>query len=86
MAIRTVRLDDKEEDVLREIRRTTGLQISEALKQGLHALQRQVNDSDEAHPFQIYELLDLGQGGYSNSSSTSVREGVIKVLRKKHRR
>jgi hypothetical protein len=32
VAIRTVRLDEKEEEVLREIRQITGLPISEVLK------------------------------------------------------
>ena len=40
MASRTVRLDEEAETALEEIRATTGLPISETLKQGLHALQR----------------------------------------------
>ena len=42
MATRTVRLDKKTESVLREVQVATGLPISEALKRGLRALQREV--------------------------------------------
>src|SRR5947208_2323210 len=42
MATRTVRLDDEAEAALDQIRRATGLPISEALKRGLRSLREQV--------------------------------------------
>jgi len=86
MATRTVRLDDEAEKALEEVRRTTGLPISEALKQGLHALQERVRAQADRTPFQVYKELDLGPGGYAIAPSTDSRRGVRLALRRKHGR
>lgn len=86
MAIRTVRLDDEAEATLREIREVTGLPISEALKQGLRSLKQQVRETAEQRPYDFYERLDLGPGGYANIPSTETRRGVTEALRKKLRK
>ena len=83
MAIRTVRLDDEAEATLRQIRETTGLPISEVLKQGLRSLKQQVRDVSRQRPYDFYERLDLGPGGYANAPSTETRRGVATALRKK---
>ena len=86
MAIRTVRLDDEAEAILRQIRETTGLPISEVLKQGLRSLKQQVGDASRQRPYDFYERLDLGPGGYANAPSTETRRGVSTALRKKLRK
>ena len=86
MAIRTVRLDDEAEDTLRQIREATGLPISEALKQGLRSLRRQVQDASGQRPYDLYERLDLGPGGYAIAPSTETRRGVALALRRKLRK
>lgn len=86
MAIRTVRLDDEAEATLREIRAVTGLPISEALKQGLRSLKQQVREASEHRPYDFYERLDLGPGGYASVPSTETRRGVAAALRKKLRK
>ena len=86
MAIRTVRLDDEAEATLRQIRQATGLPISEALKQGLRSLSQQVRDQSGQHPYDLYERLDLGPGGYAGVPSTETRRGVAMALRKKLRK
>jgi hypothetical protein len=86
MAIRTVRLDDEAEATLRQIREVTGLPISEVLKQGLQSLKRQVREASEQRPYNVYELLDLGPGGYASAPSTETRRGVEAALRKKLRK
>jgi 8-oxo-dGTP pyrophosphatase MutT (NUDIX family) len=86
MAIRTVRLDDEAEAVLREIREATGLPISEALKRGLRSLRQHVEQESGRTPYDIYQELDLGPGGYAVAPSTETRRGVRKVLRKKFHR
>ena len=83
MAIRTVRLDSEAEATLREIREATGLPISEALKQGLRSLKQQVRDASGQRPYDLYERLDLGPGGYAIAPSTETRRGVAMALRKK---
>ena len=86
MAIRTVRLDDEAEATLRQIREATGLPISEALKQGLRSLKQQVQEASGQRPYDLYERLDLGPGGYAKAPSTETRRGVAMALRKKLRK
>lgn len=86
MPIRTVRLDDDAEKALQEVRDATGLPMSEVLKRGLRALRERVKQEATRTPFDIYQELDLGPGGYAVAPSTAVRRGVRKALRKKLRR
>jgi len=86
MAIRTVRLDDESEATLRQIREATGLPISEVLKQGLQSLKEQVQDASGHRPYDFYERLDLGPGGYAIAPSSETRRGVVAAIRKKLRK
>lgn len=86
MATRTVRLDDEAEVVLQQIRDVTGWPISEALKQGLQSLRQRVGEESGRTPFDLYQKLDLGPGGYTVAPSTDTRRGVVTALRKKLRR
>jgi hypothetical protein len=86
MATRTVRLDEETESVLREVQVATGLPISEALKRGLSALQREVRLQADRSPYDVYRALDLGPGGYAIAPSTEVKRAVRAALGKKHRR
>jgi hypothetical protein len=83
VATRTVRLDDEAEAALRQIREATGLPISEALKQGLQSLRQKVREESARTPYDIYQQLDLGPGGYSVAPSTDTRRGVVAALRRK---
>ena len=86
MATRTVRLDAETEDALQEVRAATGLPISEALKRGLRALQEQVRRGTGRTPWDVYQELDLGSGGYAVAPSTATRRGVREAIRRKLRR
>jgi hypothetical protein len=86
MATRTVRLDDEAEAALQQIREATGLPISEALKRGLRSLQKQVVDEPIRTPYEVYQLLDLGPGGYAIAPSTQTRRGVAQAIRRKLKR
>jgi hypothetical protein len=81
-----VRLDDEAEAALQQIREVTGLPISEALKQGLQSLRRQVRETSQRQPYDVFRQLDLGPGGYAIAPSTETRQGVATALRKKLRR
>lgn len=81
MATRTVRLDDEAEAALQQIRDATGLPISEALKKGLQALKQQVSEESARRPYDLYQQLDLGPGGYVIAPSTETRRGVAAALR-----
>ena len=83
MATRTVRLDDEAEAALRQIRHATGLPISEALKRGLRSLQEHVKDEATRTPYEVYQKLDLGPGGYAIAPSTDTRRGVWRAVKTK---
>jgi hypothetical protein len=85
MATRTVRLDSEAEKALREVRVATGLPISEALKRGLRSLQEQVRRESGRTPYDVYQELDLGSGGYAIAPSTDTRRGVREAVKRKLR-
>ena len=86
MATRTVRLDSEAEKALREVQTATGLHISEALKRGLRSLQEQVRRETGRTPYDVYQELDLGPGGYAIAPSADTRHGVREAVRRKLRR
>jgi len=86
MARRTVRLDDEAEATLRQIREATGLPISEVLKQGLRSFKQQLRHASRRRPYDFYERLDLGPGGYASAPSTDTRRGVAAFVRTKLRK
>jgi hypothetical protein len=86
MATRTVRLDDESERVLARIVRETGLPVSAALKKGLLALSREIQAASTANPYDLYQTLDLGAGGWSIASASQTRRAVREAIRRKHER
>ena len=83
MATRTVRLDAEAEKTLQEVREVTRLPISEALKRGLRSLQEQVRREVGRTPYDVYQELDLGPGGYAVAPSTETRRGARQALKRK---
>lgn len=86
MGIRTVRLDDEAEKVLKQVTQKMGWSVSAALKRGILVLRDEVTRRATQLPFEVYRRLDLGPGGYAIGPSTETRRGVQAVLRRKHRR
>ncbi len=85
MSIRTVRLDDETEKVLKQVTEKTGWSISTTLKQGVLVLRDEVSRRPERSAFEIYRGLDLGPGGYAIAPSTDTRRGMQIALRRKSR-
>jgi len=86
MTTRTVRLDAEEERVLAEIVRKTKLPVSDVLRRGLRALEKEALETAPQRPFEIYEQLDLGPGGYANLPATESSRGAREAILRKHRR
>src|SRR5262245_10857642 len=86
MATRTVRLDDEAEAALREIRNRTGWPISEARRQGLRSLHREVDEQPAPTPWEAYRQLDIGPGGYAVAAARDYKQALREQLRKKHGR
>lgn len=86
MSIRTVRLDAEAEKTLVRLRNLTGLSISEVLKQGLSAYEKQALEQASRNPYAIYRALDLGEGGYALAPARKAKSRVAEVVRRKHKR
>lgn len=83
MGLRTVRLDEDTEEILEQLVKGTGLSISAVFKEGLMALRNQLANEPRRSPFEIYQELDLGPGGYATVPSTETRRGVREALQRK---
>jgi hypothetical protein len=83
MGIRTVRLDEEAEKALAEIVSVTGLSVSAAMKKGLLVLRKDMAREAQRVPYDIYQELDLGPGGYAVAPATRTRLGVRTAIRRK---
>jgi len=83
MGTRTVRLDPEAEEALEEIRRVSGLSISDALKRGLETLRGEIRTSDDNRAWDTYSSLDLGPGGYALVASDAGPDAVRATIAKK---
>ncbi len=86
MGSRTVRLDDEAEQALHEIRKGTGMSISEALKRGLLVLRESIRREGQRTPWVVYERIDLGPGGYAAAPAAEAKRGAREAVLRKHRR
>ncbi len=86
MGIRSVRLDEETEKALEQIRKVTGLSVSAAMKKGVLVLRNEVAREAQRVPYDVYEELDLGPGGYARAPATQTRRGVQAAIRQKLRR
>jgi len=71
------------EKILDQLVEGTGLSISALLKQGLLALKDQMSPQPQRAPYEIYEELDLGSGGYAVAPSIETRRGIQAAIRRK---
>lgn len=83
MGTRTVRLDDETEQTLDEIRATTGLSVSAALKRGIMVLREEIAKEASTTPYDVYATLDLGPGGYAAGPAKRAKHTVRETIRRK---
>ena len=86
MGLRTVRLDDDTERILKQVTKKTGWSVSTTLKRGILTLRDEVSRRPQRSAFEIYRRLDLGPDGYAIAPSTDTRRGMQLALRRKSRR
>ncbi|MCY4211168.1 MAG: hypothetical protein OXE97_09035 [Gammaproteobacteria bacterium] len=86
MAIRTVRLDDDAETILKTLQKQTGLSISNVLKQGLACFVKAQEIAAATKPYDIYRELDLGPGDESAPAAAEAKSAVVGIIRQKHGR
>jgi len=86
MGIRTVRLDDKTERMLEEIRDATGLTISEVLKRGVQAYAEQTEAALSRRPYDVFRRIELGEGGWAVAPAHDAKRSMRETIARKHRR
>ncbi len=87
MATRTVRLDEESEQLLSELQAATGGEsVSKLLKRGLRALREELRAEVAQRPYEVYEQLDLGPGGYGRAPARESKAALREILRRKHGR
>lgn len=84
MTTKTVGLDGATEKKLLQVRKRTGLSTSAILKKGVEV----VYDELDSRPtfWEVYEKLDLGEGGYAVAPAAEAKAAVRSAIRRKHRR
>ena len=85
MGTRSVRLDEETERELRRLTKMTGLSVSEILKRGVLAYGNVARKS-AGRPFDIYQELDLGPGGYARAPAKDAKSAIAGVVGRKHRK
>ena len=86
MGTRTVRLDDEAEKTLVRLRNMTGMSISEVLKRGLSAYEKQALEQASRTPYAIYRELELGEGGYAIAPARDAKSAAAAAIRRKQKR
>ena len=86
MGTRTVRLDESAEASLTKLCKTTGLSISEVLKRGLKAYEHAPAQDGSPTPWDVYQRVDLGEGGWSVAPARDTKHALQSVLRRKYKR
>lgn len=87
MGTRTVRMDAVAEARLTDLQRRTGQSISEVMRQGLRAYERELDADTARRPYEVYKSLGLpGEGGCAVAPAARAKEAVVDIIRKKHGR
>ncbi|HUR41418.1 MAG TPA: ribbon-helix-helix protein, CopG family [Verrucomicrobiae bacterium] len=86
MGTRTVRLDEKTEQALRKLRRTTGLSISEVLKRGVEAYAERMVQEPPATPYEVFKRVHdaTAVGGWARGPARDAKATVREVIRRRH--
>ena len=86
MATRSVRFDEETERALKRLTRVTGLSISEVLKRGVLAYEAVALENAPRRPWEVFESLDLGEGGWAQAPAANAKAAVAELFQRKHRR
>jgi hypothetical protein len=86
MSLHSVRFDEDTEEALEDVCGAAGVSVSVALKQGILALRVGLAAAKSSRPFEIYEKINLGPGGYAKASARNAKRAVADILRRKHKR
>ncbi len=83
MGTRTVRLDEETEKTLAMLTKLTGLTILELLRHGVPGYCSKALEETARKPYEIFQQLDLGSGGYARVPAEIAKTTVGDIIRKK---
>lgn len=87
MSTRTVRMDVASEAMLADLQRRTGKSISEVMRRGLRAYERELDSDIARRPYEVYKSLGLPREGESaRAPAAKAKEAIADVIRKRHDR
>jgi hypothetical protein len=86
MPLHSVRFDAEAEAALLLVCDATNSSPSEVLQRGVLALAKGLGRKAQPRPFEIYEKLDLGPGGYARAPARQAKPALAALIRKKHLR
>ena len=87
MSTRTVRMDAASDATLADLQRRTGLSISEVMRRGLRAYERELDSDITRSPYEVYKSLGLPrEGERALAPAAKAKEAVAEIIRKKHGR
>jgi hypothetical protein len=86
MSLHSVRFDEDTEEALEDVCEAAGISVSLALKRGIIALRDGLAATKSSRPFEIYETIDLGPGGYAKAPARHAKRAIADILRRKHKR
>jgi hypothetical protein len=79
-------LDEESERLLAELQRESGQSVSAVLKRGLAALLDSLRERSASRPYDVYQSLELGPGGYARGRARDAKRALGDILRRKHRK
>jgi hypothetical protein len=85
MPLHSVRFDEETESALARIREATGASASEVMKRGVVALSDRLVRKAIVRPFDVYQKLDLGPGGYARAPARKAKGALKAILQRKHK-
>jgi hypothetical protein len=86
MGTHTVRLEPEAERALEEIKEAAGVTASTAIRKGIFVLRDQMRREAAETPFEVYQGLDLGPGGYAKVPARRAKQGLHEILLLKRKR
>lgn len=86
MTTRTVRLDPETEIALQEIKRITGMSISEVIKLGILSVKEHKLGQLATKPYEVYKTIQFDEQGFAVGSARTAKNDVANIIRKKKRK
>lgn len=86
MSTRTVRLDHTTEQALEHVMQMTGLSVTKIMKQGIIALEHQLEQQEQVDPYAIFESLGEIPSNPNILPARQAKQAATIAIKRKHKR